>query len=647
MNVGSLFLLPVAIASAIVAFERQDRRSVVFAGLMAATTPLTHHPSFIAYVLVVGTIGLYFLLHSPERMTVLRTSLVMAAIGALLSLPAHIPFLTSFFWQYYSSTGAGIRDFPQLAEIVGLSYFDYMRYGPTGSPVEASPLALVVTIATLLVAALGVLAADPKRRTLFAAMAGIGIVYVLALRFVLNHPYGYLKGVTLFVFMLIAFVIAGLVWLWQSAVRIRKWQTITVRVLVLIFVAMYLVLSWSSLNSIIARYGQQPAYFDQDALRLAELPALLTPAASVYVPGNGNIPPVFMGFAAYFLRDHPVYGDVHTGYFPYTNSPPATGYGYALLPQGTDPASQGLGNWGAVWANSMAKILAPMPMPAHVASANLAERVRFLGYDLTATEARLPTVHPGDRLQLTLFWQALAPMSDGYSVFVHLVDSTGTMHGGVDREPLRGGFPTNRWAVGEQVQDTYELAVPADAQPGRYAIEVGMYLRPALIHLPVIDATGAQSDRIVIPLKVSVTTTASPRHVVGANLGGEVTLIGYDLPKTKLKPGEQLDLTLVWQAQRAIEHDYTVFVHVLDSTGRVVAQRDNQPQSGRYPTSIWDVGERVADRYGIILLPNLPRGEYYIEVGLYLLQTGERLPVLNTAGQPQGDHVLFSPITIE
>lgn len=53
------------------------------------------------------------------------------------------------------------------------------------------------------------------------------------------------------------------------------------------------------------------------------------------------------------------------------------------------------------------------------------------------------------------------------------------------------------------------------------------------------------------------------------------------------------------------------------------------PRGGAYPTSRWRPGEVVVDTFDIALPPDLPPGEYAIEVGLYIPETGQRLGVVN------------------
>jgi mannosyltransferase len=126
--------------------------------------------------------------------------------------------------------------------------------------------------------------------------------------------------------------------------------------------------------------------------------------------------------------------------------------------------------------------------------ADLGEQVRLLGYALSSE-----TVSAGDTLLLTLYWQALAPITERYTVFTHLLDSKEQIQAQVDSEPQGGGLPTDQWSVGEIVQDNYALVVSETAS-GPHILEVGMYLLETLDRLPVHDPdTGASlGDRVLL-----------------------------------------------------------------------------------------------------------------------------------------------------
>ena len=77
-----------------------------------------------------------------------------------------------------------------------------------------------------------------------------------------------------------------------------------------------------------------------------------------------------------------------------------------------------------------------------------------------------------------------------------------------------------------------------------------------------------------------------------------------------------------------------------------VAQADGPPLDGAYPTSFWDVGERLADPYSLEIPIDVQPGDYELIVGMYLLSTGERLLLLDSRGQVLGDSIWLGDIRV-
>jgi hypothetical protein len=132
-----------------------------------------------------------------------------------------------------------------------------------------------------------------------------------------------------------------------------------------------------------------------------------------------------------------------------------------------------------------------------------------------------------------------------------------------------------------------------------------------------------------------------------ATLGDRVRFLGYDLDTESVHPGGEVSLTLYWQALRPMEFSYSVFTHLLGPSNQVIGQKDGVPQSGAYPTMLWQPGEVVVDRYSFLVNPDVPPGSYPPEIGMYRHETGIRLPVLDTDGNPvPDDRILLSEITV-
>jgi len=306
----------------------------------------------------------------------------------------------------------------------------------------------------------------------------------------------------------------------------------------------------------------------------------------------------------------------------------------------------------ARWYDTHRQIYVPFKATAiqYPQHANLGDRVTFLGYSLSDS-----TVEAGDKIYLTLYWQAQRRMETSYTVFVHLTDRQGQKWGQKDNVPVKGSYPTKRWSEGETVVDEYEIVVDRDAPPGEYVLRVGMY-DPLYTkqRLPIIGEDGEQlEDRILLktPLVVGGERVFDvPKEIqypTYITLSDKVTFLGYSLTETEVKPGGTLHLTLHWRARKRMDTSYKVFTHLLDSEECVWGQRDSVPCDGDYPTTGWLRGEVITDEYEIPVRAAALSGEYAIKVGMYEPETMERLAVSDENGNRlPDDRILLSAIRV-
>ncbi len=110
--------------------------------------------------------------------------------------------------------------------------------------------------------------------------------------------------------------------------------------------------------------------------------------------------------------------------------------------------------------------------------------VRIAAQPLTADsppssgiEARSPRlICAGETLTLEVIWTASETPLRDYSVFVHLLDHSGTLIGQGDQAaPVYGWRPTTTWLPGEAIRDIYPLAYVSGAARLRY----GLYAQAA------------------------------------------------------------------------------------------------------------------------------------------------------------------------
>ncbi len=274
---------------------------------------------------------------------------------------------------------------------------------------------------------------------------------------------------------------------------------------------------------------------------------------------------------------------------------------------------------------------------------DLGGRVTFLGYDRDGDAVRL-----GESVYLALYWQAQRDLDEDYDVVIGLRGTGGEVWPLWADRPVHGTYSTTNWTAGEVIKDRYGLTIDQDVPAGDY--ELKLMLLNRVTYEPLIASNGLPTISLGhLRVEAWERQFAVPaiQHPLEVNLGNEVELLGYDLDRTSAKPGDSLHLTLYWRSLEAMDESYTVFTHLLDGESRVWGQKDNVPQSGAYPTTLWVEGEVVADEYEIVVKPDAPPGQYIIEVGMYLPQSGQRLPVLDELGQVQGDRILLEPVKIQ
>jgi len=285
------------------------------------------------------------------------------------------------------------------------------------------------------------------------------------------------------------------------------------------------------------------------------------------------------------------------------------------------------------------------PPIAHPLAVNFNNEVELIGYDLPTRR-----IAAGQRLPLTLYWRSLAYMGQDYQIFDNLLDANQQRWGGYDRRP-RDGYSTLLWVPGEIITDTFGVPIDPAAPNGIYTLDVGLYqITPqGAASLPIINneqksirlgpikVGGAPTYPPIFPPESGGTEGGSPesggteRGKISLNqsFADSITLLGYDLKQNNTT----LQLTLYWQATNRPNADYTTFVHLRDAMNHNAAQQDGPPGQGRYPTSLWDKGDIVAQPV-TLSLNNITPGRYHLVIGLYDSVTGNRLPF---ADSPQNE----------
>jgi hypothetical protein len=281
---------------------------------------------------------------------------------------------------------------------------------------------------------------------------------------------------------------------------------------------------------------------------------------------------------------------------------------------------------------------ADLPSDLHRLNWTYQDEMKLLGVEIGAD-----VVHPGERVPVTAYWQALQPLEINYSVFVHLMGRNYTNVGQFNTYPGLGLRPTRSLQPSQIVADTYPVLVEGGSQaPTRLLVNIGLFdfNEPGRPGLQAIAPDGRPVSATVGQLKLVPTQwpPASPPPPV-AEFDDQIWLAGYTVIDCQTR-NEACEITFKWQAQGKPSADYTVFIQLWPTSNpqQQFIGFDAPPLSGDYPTSLWEAGEVILDPH-FLDLTTVPPGEYRILAGLYNFATDRRLSA-TSAGIPLPDNAV-------
>lgn len=249
-------------------------------------------------------------------------------------------------------------------------------------------------------------------------------------------------------------------------------------------------------------------------------------------------------------------------------------------------------------------------------------RIRLVGYQIDRWVA-----FPGEVVHLNLWWRPLIDLQEDAHVYVHGIpaDRPFAVAQVFQSDHVHpADLPTRRWDPEKHYRDAHLLRIPPDVPPGPYRIRVGWYSGPGNSRWRV-EESGA--DGVDLPWTLIV-RRAIPDLPSAISFGGYFSFAAWRSRsrfRAVIQGGEPFEMWLSWRALRPLNRNYTLFIHLVNEKGQLVAQQD-RPQL----TSMWPIGEDVPLR---VSFPSLPSGRYRVRLGWYLWPSMEHLLVQGLSGE--------------
>lgn len=126
----------------------------------------------------------------------------------------------------------------------------------------------------------------------------------------------------------------------------------------------------------------------------------------------------------------------------------------------------------------------PLPFPIDVGG-----KVALVGYQLQGRVGEA-----GERVTLITFWRISESDVEELVLFAHLLEDRSHILTQSDRLDA----PVWNWHAGDTFAQVHHLPIPADASPGEYALQVGVYREEGGARLPVVWEGDEVDDRILL-----------------------------------------------------------------------------------------------------------------------------------------------------
>jgi hypothetical protein len=258
-----------------------------------------------------------------------------------------------------------------------------------------------------------------------------------------------------------------------------------------------------------------------------------------------------------------------------------------------------------------------------------------VGFDQT-------TVTPCQNWSFSLAWQIKAQSKQEYQLRLKVGTSQATV-------PLAADYPTTHWQLGDLWRTRHHILINCRERDGTFPITAQL-----------LDGHGQSAgdpfilgDLVVVAGR-DYSLPSDLTEISGAQLfenqlqSDEMemcTLLGNRLKGERVKPGDNLEVTLYWRVGHETDQNYSVFVHLVGD--RVWAQHDGWPSNGQKPTSTWATEEVITDPHVIPIGQDVPPGSYWLMIGMYDGMTLEPLTAIDEDGHSiEGGRIIMQPITV-
>ncbi len=271
----------------------------------------------------------------------------------------------------------------------------------------------------------------------------------------------------------------------------------------------------------------------------------------------------------------------------------------------------------SLWLDLKLELYAPRP------------EVIVLPDGVTPTEATWPggltlngfkspeSVAAGSEWQPVSYWSRSSEVSERFKLSLRFVDELGVIWHQNDIE-LWGDYPPADWPSERIIRFAPILHLPAGVPPGKYRL----WLRVIRADSPDPLLIEGAADLPLIELSVN-SAMGRPgvgqlpiQQLVNRQFGGQIELVGFNVPAGEYRPGHTVPVDLLWRVSRPPKTDYQLLAQLRDTAGQVVSEQVTTLTRAAYRPSSWKEGEILRGKAAPVIPADVPGGSLELTVAL-------------------------------
>ena len=231
---------------------------------------------------------------------------------------------------------------------------------------------------------------------------------------------------------------------------------------------------------------------------------------------------------------------------------------------------------------------------------------------------------PGESVRVRLYWQPNGTIKEELHSNLHMYTPSLKRSWAVVQNYYPGNTSTQMWELGKYYVDELHLTLPVDLPPVTYSLVASISISQG----ERLSVKGSSDNLVelttlaVAPLQPSYLQEMRPTNVTPAGTDEGLSLRGYDFHQAS----NGTTLRVYWETADEVSSDWVNYIHLHDDRGERISQFDGPALAGVQPTSQWQKNALYIDLRHLDLQPGLQPGNYLLRIGLYNLESGERLP---------------------